>query len=109
MSWQAQCYPRSVEELNPVLALVRELLAIRRRLIVPRFAKASFGKAHAADNGLLTADWRMGDGARLLLRANLSDAPIVGATDQPQGALIWGHESGQLIKPWSVAWRLEER
>jgi maltooligosyltrehalose trehalohydrolase len=91
------------------LALVRELLAIRRRLIVPRFAKASFGKAHAADNGLLTADWRMGDGARLLLRANLSDAPIVGATDQPQGALIWGHESGQLIKPWSVAWRLEER
>jgi hypothetical protein len=25
MSWQAQCYPRSVEELNPVPALVREL------------------------------------------------------------------------------------
>ena len=25
MSWQAQCYPRSVEELKPVLALVREL------------------------------------------------------------------------------------
>jgi maltooligosyltrehalose trehalohydrolase len=91
------------------LALVRGLLATRRRLITPRLAKASFGKAHAADNGLLTADWRMSDGARLLLRANVSDTPIAGATDQAQGALIWGHESGELIKPWSVAWRLEER
>jgi hypothetical protein len=25
MTWQAQCYPRSVDELKPVLALVREL------------------------------------------------------------------------------------
>ena len=25
MSWQAQCYPRDVDELRPVLALVREL------------------------------------------------------------------------------------
>ena len=52
------------------LALVRELLAIRRRHIMPRLAAARFGEAHAADNGLLTADWRMGDGARLSLLAN---------------------------------------
>ena len=91
------------------LALVRELLAIRRRFIMPRLAKASFGQAHAADNGLLTADWRMGDGARLLLRANVSDTPIAGATDQAQGTFIWGHQPGELIKPWSVIWRLEER
>jgi maltooligosyltrehalose trehalohydrolase len=91
------------------LALVRELLAIRRRRIVPRLAKASFGKAHATDSGLLTADWRMGDGARLALLANVSEHPITGATDQPQGSLIWGNEPGQLIKPWSVVWRLEER
>jgi malto-oligosyltrehalose trehalohydrolase len=90
------------------LALVRELLAIRRRYIMPQLAGARFGEAHAANNGLLTADWRMGDGARLKLQANVSDQPIAGATDQPQGALIWGHEPSQLVKPWSVIWRLEE-
>jgi malto-oligosyltrehalose trehalohydrolase len=91
------------------LALVRELLALRRRHIMPRLATASFGKAHAADNGLLTADWRMEDGARLTLLANISNQPIAGATDQSQGTLIWGSEPDQLIKPWSVIWRLEER
>jgi maltooligosyltrehalose trehalohydrolase len=91
------------------LALVRELLAIRRRHIMPRLAAARFGEAHAADNGLLAADWRMGDGARLSLLANASDKPIATATDQPQAILIWGHEPGQFIKPWSVIWRLEER
>ena len=30
----------------------------------------------AADNGLLTAHWRMGDGATLRLTANLSDKDI---------------------------------
>ena len=47
------------------LTLVQELLAIRRREIVPRLAGAAFGEAKAADNGLLTAHWRMGDGATL--------------------------------------------
>ena len=53
------------------LALVRELLSIRRREIVPRLAGAAFGEAIASDNGLLTANWRMGDGATLGLLANL--------------------------------------
>jgi maltooligosyltrehalose trehalohydrolase len=91
------------------LVLVRELLALRRRYIMPRLAKASFGKAHAADNGLLSADWRMGDGARLSLLANVSCEPIAGAPDRPQGHVIWGNEPGQLIKPWSVLWRVEAR
>ena len=43
------------------LKLVRELLAIRRTEITPRLAGTAFGKAHATDDGLLTADWRMGD------------------------------------------------
>jgi len=41
------------------LALVRELLSIRAREIVPRLAGARFGDAHAADDGLLTANWRL--------------------------------------------------
>ena len=47
------------------LTLVRELLAIRQREIVPRLAGAAFGEAKATDGGLLTAHWRMGDGATL--------------------------------------------
>jgi maltooligosyltrehalose trehalohydrolase len=91
------------------LALVRDLLAIRRRHIMPRLAAARFSEAHAANSELLTADWRMGDGTQLSLVANVSDKPIEGATNQARGTLIWGNQPGQLMKPWSVIWRLEER
>ena len=50
------------------LALVGDLLAIRRREIVPRLAGAAFGDAQAADDGLLTA--RLAHGRRRDARAN---------------------------------------
>ena len=65
------------------LALVQDLLAIRRREIVPRLAGATFGDAHAADNGLLTASWRLGDGATLRLTANLSAGAIARERSRP--------------------------
>jgi malto-oligosyltrehalose trehalohydrolase len=88
------------------LALVRELLAIRRREIMPRLAGASFGEAHAADNGLLTASWRMGDGATLSLLANLSDRPIAEPDGAARGTLIWGSELKGSLPPWSVFSRI---
>ena len=91
------------------LALVRELLAIRRREIVPRLAGAAFGNAQAADNGLLTAHWRMGDGATLQLTANLSESQIVRAPGQPTGTLIWGNDTGETMPPLSVLWHLGAR
>jgi 1,4-alpha-glucan branching enzyme len=90
------------------LALIQDLLAIRRREIVPRLAGAAFGHAHAADNGLLTADWRMGDGATLGLLANLSDQAIDHQGNKT-GTPIWGSETSGLVPPWSVFWRLEAR
>ncbi len=87
------------------LALVQNLLAIRRREIVPRLAGASFGDAHAADNGLLTAHWRMGDGATLQLAANLSNSEIARKASAASGTSIWGGEPGGLMPPWSVFWR----
>jgi maltooligosyltrehalose trehalohydrolase len=90
------------------LALVQNLLAIRRREIVPRLAGAAFGEARAADNGLLTASWRMGDGATLGLVANLSDQAI-GHQTRKAGTPIWGGDTGGLVPPWSVFWRLEAR
>ena len=91
------------------LAMVRELLALRRREISPRLAGAAFGDAHATDDGLLTASWRMGDGARLLLSANLSNTALAKGPDEATGAAIWGGEAGDLVPPWSVFWRLEAR
>jgi malto-oligosyltrehalose trehalohydrolase len=90
------------------LALVRDLLAVRRREIVPRLANAAFCEAHAADNGLLTASWRLGDGTRLLLRANLSTSEI---TDKSRkaGIPICGGPPGDVLPPWSVFWCLEPR
>jgi malto-oligosyltrehalose trehalohydrolase len=88
------------------LALVRELLAVRRHQIVTRLVGAAFGHAEAADNGLLTAHWRMGDGATLLLTANLSESQIAGARGKPIGPRIWGDDTGDTMPPLSVAWHL---
>jgi maltooligosyltrehalose trehalohydrolase len=90
------------------LVLVRELLVLRRRHIMPRLAGARFGEAHAADSGLLNASWHLGDGARLSLLANLSDRTIPSQANENQGTPIWGTAS-EAMTPWSVLWRLETR
>jgi maltooligosyltrehalose trehalohydrolase len=88
------------------LRLVRELLTIRRREIVPRLAGARFGSAFAADNGLLTAHWPMGDGTTLSLIANLSDRETSHGSHEIGGTPIWGTELSQSVPPWSVFWRI---
>jgi maltooligosyltrehalose trehalohydrolase len=103
LDWDARHLPSGHKRLT----LVRELVAIRRREIVCRLAGAAFGDAHAADNGLLTANWRMGDGATLRLTANLSTGEIAHERSETTGIPIWGSETGDLIPPWSVLWRLE--
>jgi maltooligosyltrehalose trehalohydrolase len=90
---------------NARLALVRELLALRHKEIAPRLKGARFGDAATADSGLLTAHWRMGDGARLRLTANLSDKDIARPSDAT-GTPIWGSVSGDRLPPWSVIWHL---
>jgi maltooligosyltrehalose trehalohydrolase len=105
LDWDSRDQPAGKKRL----ALVQQLLAIRRRDIVPRLAGAAFGDAHAADDGLLTASWRMGDGAALQLTANLSNREIVHKRSEATGTPIWGGETSDLIAPWSVVWRLEAR
>ena len=91
------------------LTLIRQLLTIRRQQIMPRLAGAAFGDAHAADNGLLTAHWRMGDGAALRLVANLSDNEIAHTNSESADTNIWGDAAGDLLSPWSVFWQIGER
>jgi len=88
------------------LKLVRELLAVRRREIVARLAGAMFGSAQATATGLLSANWRMGDGTRLCLMANLSDHDI-SIEKACEGVPIWGHALTGILPPWTVSWRIE--
>jgi maltooligosyltrehalose trehalohydrolase len=102
LDWQS-CHTSPGRER---LALVQRLLKVRHREITPRLPNAIFGEAQAHDNGLLTAHWRMGDGLKLQLLANLSSAAIVHDARQAQGSPIWGGEAGDHLPPWSVFWRL---
>jgi maltooligosyltrehalose trehalohydrolase len=105
LDWQSRNQPAGKKRL----ALVQQLLATRQREIVPRLAGAAFGNAQEADNGLLTASWRLGDGATLVLTANLSNREIAHQRSEAAGTRIWGGETGDLMPPWSVFWRLEAR
>jgi hypothetical protein len=67
-----------------------------------------FGEAHAAENGLLTANWHLGGGARLWLTANLSDQTLSVPSRENPATPIWG-EAADTMKPWSVLWRMEAR
>jgi maltooligosyltrehalose trehalohydrolase len=102
LDWAA----RDHEPERTRLALVRELLTIRRREIVPRLAGARFGDAHAADNGLLTANWPMGDGTTLQLMANLSKRDIAQTAGEARGTLIWGSALSDIMPAWSVRWHI---
>jgi maltooligosyltrehalose trehalohydrolase len=89
------------------LGYVAELLAVRRREVVPRLAGAGghAGRVVAADDGIVAVDWRL-DGAELRLRANLTDAPRP-APEAP-GRAIHGR-AAQPLAPFSVLFTLEER
>jgi malto-oligosyltrehalose trehalohydrolase len=88
------------------LDLVRELLAVRRREIVPRLVGVRFATAHSTASGLLTANWPLGDGSILSLAANLSDHDLA-VLDPGRGTLIWGRELNGCLPPWTVSWRIE--
>jgi malto-oligosyltrehalose trehalohydrolase len=105
LDWDA----RNASAGHKRLALVRTLLGIRRREIVPRLAGATFGEAQAGESGLLTASWRMGDGATLRLLANLSASEIAGEPSAMPGTPLWGGEASRPVPAWSVFWRLEAR
>jgi len=87
------------------LALVRDLLAVRRARIVPLLAKIAFAPdATRATGNVVTAHWTHPSGQRLALLANLSGAaaarPEGGTDDDP----IWGGPPPATLPPWSVFW-----
>ena len=101
------------------LKLVRALLSIRRQQIVPRLTGARFGDGSAQDNGLLRADWHLGDGSSLHLLANLSDRAVTSGQsasghrasghDESSGTILWGDAATETLPPWSVHWRIGDQ
>jgi 1,4-alpha-glucan branching enzyme len=102
LDWNARDLPKAHRRLT----LVRALLSIRQREIVPRLAGARFVEASAEDTGLLTARWKLADGAALQLLANLSDRDIAGSKRKQIGTKIWGGDLSGAIAPWAVYWHI---
>ncbi|HEY1541651.1 MAG TPA: malto-oligosyltrehalose trehalohydrolase [Xanthobacteraceae bacterium] len=88
------------------LALVRDLLTVRRQKIVPLLTALRFDPhATRARDALLCAEWTHPQG-RLRLLANLSGETGPRPSDWKNGAPIWGREPGADLAPWSVFWSI---
>jgi malto-oligosyltrehalose trehalohydrolase len=91
----------------------RQLLHLRREEIVPRLGGiGGDGGGFSCDGARgLKAWWRLGDGTRLTLLANLGPTPLAPAPVLPEGRIIfattgslaadWRHQD---LPPWFVAW-----
>lgn len=87
----------------------RELLRLRHREIIPRL-KAMNGNAgrYGADSRHVDVEWRMADGSRLLLAANLSGERVRNASGKTAPTLFaLGDVDRDHLAPWTVAWWLE--
>jgi maltooligosyltrehalose trehalohydrolase len=89
------------------LALVQKLLALRREQVTPRLQSLRRNDAHAEwRDGVILARWRLGDGSRLALVANLGDEPRTGPPEAAHGRAIWGGAPPPELPPWSVFWSI---
>jgi 1,4-alpha-glucan branching enzyme/maltooligosyltrehalose trehalohydrolase len=89
----------------------RDLLAIRRREIVPRLEGLRGDDAgyEVVGSRVLSVRWQLGDGARLALIANLTDAKAE-APPGAEGRLLFATEDIKpTLDPWSVRWFLVDR
>jgi len=102
------------------LAFHRELLSLRRREIVPRLAQLRGGEAgyEILDTRGLLVRWRLGDGSRLTLLANLGEAELPVANreaDLPTGDPLYAEPRSlaaarmpDQLPGWSLIWWLQE-
>jgi maltooligosyltrehalose trehalohydrolase len=110
LDWSVPEQPEHAASLDRV----RELLRIRREVVVPRLAGMRDGAAEGtliADRGLQVS-WMLGDGSRLTLIGNVGSEPATGfalPAGEPifesQPGLIAEVEKGQL-PGWSLIWFL---
>ena len=109
LRWGERAQPRHAA----LLALHRELLALRARLIVPRLASGAHGDGfELLGSTAFRVAWRFGDGARLALIANLGGHPA-NVSYAVDGARIFtlgdvpANAGAVVLPPWSAGWFLE--
>ncbi len=97
-----------------VLDLYRQLLFLRRQWITPRLAGMGNGapQSTAFSDNALSVSWRLGDGSRLTLVANLGNRPVE-LPPAPGTRLFATHNldeeaiaAGRFL-PWSATWHLQ--
>ena len=92
---------------------VKELLRLRRELIVPRLrGRVTSLGATSWNDTALSAGWRLADGSRLSLAGNLGEQPQTGFL-LPDGELLFESREGLVgeladgrLPGWSLAWFL---
>jgi malto-oligosyltrehalose trehalohydrolase len=87
------------------LALVRDLLDVRSREIVPNLPGIAFETA-THEGPVLMARWSLTDGRRLMLVGNLSGERAPTPAGIAPGRVIWGGAIGTELLPWTVIWSL---
>lgn len=102
---------RRLEPHGKRLQMVRDLLDVRRREIVPRLAGLS-GAEHASCTTLapraFRAEWDLADKTRLAVIANLSPVPLPGIVPG-EGRLVYSTYGGIGALPaWGVDWFVVE-
>ncbi|KVW93058.1 malto-oligosyltrehalose trehalohydrolase [Thiobacillus denitrificans] len=93
------------------LIYYRELLRLRRQVIVPRLRGMGghAGTFEAFAPAGLRVKWRLGDGSTLRLLANLSGEAISAAAPPGKTVFALSMAAAQgVLGPWSVWWTLEE-
>jgi maltooligosyltrehalose trehalohydrolase len=89
------------------LALVRDLLAVRRARIMPLLGAIAFAPdAACRDGSVVTAAWTHPSRRRLRVLANLSDESGQRPRDWTSGEAIWGTAPPEALPPWSVYWSI---
>jgi maltooligosyltrehalose trehalohydrolase len=101
LGWTARAAPDGRRRL----ALVRELLSIRRREVVPHLPHTQFGSAQC-EGTVLTAHWPLGNEAALVLLANLADVQADRPSHFQPGRAIWGGDPAGKLPAWSVFWSI---
>jgi 1,4-alpha-glucan branching enzyme len=108
LRWNERVQPRHAA----MLALHRELLALRAALIVPRLASGAYGDGYQLLGATaFEVRWRFGDGARLTLIANLGAQPAT-ASYAAEGARIFtvgdvpARAAHAALPAWSAGWFL---
>ncbi len=93
---------------NQSLKQHAELLALRKKFIVPLLTDKKPSARFAVTGKVLSANWKF-EKSTLSLETNLSSSPASFVSDTNPGLIIYSTENdpSSAMPPWSVIWRLQ--